>query len=136
MTAIDGDPKTGWGISFGEARNPFLALRLAKPLTTTLGTVITVRLHHDSDYRKATIGRFRLALSSDTYSWPENGESGVKLKARKGDEGVLTTAAERGLPGKVEDALKLPEDKRSDEQKKLIAQSLRLVQSGTDSAAG
>ncbi len=121
MTAIDGDPKTGWGISFGEARSPFLALRLAQPLVTNAGTVVTVRLHHDSEYRKATIGRFRLALSNATYSWPENGESGVKLKARKGDDGLLTTAAERGLPGKVEEALKVDPAKRTDDQKKLIA---------------
>ncbi len=120
MTVLDGSPKTGWGISFGEARNPFLALRLAQPLITTADSVVTVRLHHDSEYRKATIGRFRLALSKAQYSWPENGESGVKLKARKGDEGLLTTAAERGLPGKVEEALKIPEDKRTDVQKKLI----------------
>jgi len=122
MTVIDGNPNTGWGVSFGEARNPFIALRLAQPLATNSDTVVTVRLHHDSEYRRATIGRFRLALSKAQYSWPENGESGVKFKARKGDEGVLTTAAERGLPAKVEEALKLPEEKRSDEQKKLVAQ--------------
>ena len=120
MTVIDGDRKTGWGISFGEARSPFLALRLTQPLTTAADTVITVRLHHDSEYRKATIGRFRLALSKACYSWPENAESGVKLKAREGDEGLLTTAAERGLPIKVAEALKLAEDKRTDAQKKLI----------------
>ena len=121
MTVIDGDSKTGWGISFGEARSPFLALRLTQPLTTTAETIITVRLHHDSTYRKATIGRFRLALSKSLYSWPENAESGVKLKARQGDDGVLTTAAERGLPIKVEEALKVSPDKRTDAQKKLIA---------------
>ena len=121
MTVIDGNSRTGWGISFGEARSPFLALRLAQPLVTTADSVLTVRLHHDSEYRKATIGRFRLALSKATYSWPENAESGVKIKFRKGDEGLLTTAAERGLPIKVEEALKLTEDKRTDDQKKLIA---------------
>ena len=121
MTVIDNNPKTGWGISFGEARSPFLALRLAEPLVTNSDSVVTIRLHHDSEYRKATIGRFRLALSQAAYSWPENAESGVKLKARKGDDGLLTTAAERGLPIKVEEALKLAEDKRTDDQKKLIA---------------
>ncbi|MDQ6701501.1 MAG: DUF1549 domain-containing protein, partial [Acidobacteriota bacterium] len=29
MAAIDGNPKTGWGASFGESRNPFIALRFA-----------------------------------------------------------------------------------------------------------
>ena len=131
MTVIDGDSKTGWGISFGEARSPFLALRLAQPLVTTADSVITVRLHHDSEYRKATIGRFRLALSKATYSWPENAESGVKIKFRKGDEGLLTTAAERGLPIKSKKLSKFAEDKRTDDQKKLIARSLRLDQPRT-----
>ena len=120
MAAIDGDPKTGWGISFGEARDPFIALRFQEPVQTTKASVITVRLAHDSDYRRATIGRFRLALSSATYSWPELGDASAKLKARKGDEGVLTTTVERGLPGKVLDAMKTPPEKRNDEQKQAI----------------
>ena len=75
MAAIDGDPKTGWGVTIVEEYNPFLALRFAEPVHTRADSVVTVRLHHDSDLRRATIGRFRLALSAATYSWPEDGES-------------------------------------------------------------
>ena len=81
MAAIDGDSKTGWGVTIVEEYNPFLALRFAEPVRTTAGSVVTVRLHHDSDLRRATIGRFRLALSAATYSWPEDGESGSKAGA-------------------------------------------------------
>ncbi len=34
MAAIDGDPRTGWGVSSGEHRSPMLALRFASPLVT------------------------------------------------------------------------------------------------------
>ena len=80
MAAIDGNPATGWGVSFGESRNPFLALRLSKKLTTTADTVITLKLKHDSAYRRATIGRFRVAISAAEYSAPEGGESAVKFR--------------------------------------------------------
>src|SRR5262249_29158647 len=62
MAAIDGNPKTGWGVSFGDGRDVFLALRFAGKVKTRTESVMTVRLHHDSNLRKATIGRFRLAL--------------------------------------------------------------------------
>jgi hypothetical protein len=69
MAAIDGNGKTGWGVGFGEARNQFLALRLNEKLATAADAVITLRLKHDSDWRRATIGRFRVALSSGEHSW-------------------------------------------------------------------
>ncbi len=70
MAAIDGDPNTGWGIStYGDSNRPFLALRLATKLSTTPETTITVRLQHQShQFRKATLGRFRLALSNAAFS--------------------------------------------------------------------
>jgi hypothetical protein len=72
LSAIDNNPATGWGVvTYGENKNPFLALRLSTPLTTTGKETITVKIRHDSSVRKATIGRFRLALSTGTYSWPE-----------------------------------------------------------------
>ena len=64
MAAIDGDPKTGWGISGpGDNNDIMLALRFAEKLHTQKDSVITVRLHQDSEIRRATIGRFRIALS-------------------------------------------------------------------------
>jgi hypothetical protein len=63
MAAIDGDPKTGWGISGpGDNNDIMLALRFAEKLHTQKDSVITVRLHQDSEIRRATIGRFRMAL--------------------------------------------------------------------------
>src|SRR5579871_3040077 len=43
MAAIDGNPKTGWAVGYGEQNNPFLALRLASKVTTTSDSVVTVR---------------------------------------------------------------------------------------------
>ena len=34
MAAIDGDPRTGWAVSFQESRNVFLALRFSEPVST------------------------------------------------------------------------------------------------------
>jgi hypothetical protein len=120
--AIDGDPKTGWGVTIVEEYNPFLALRFAEPVHTRADSVVTVRLHHDSDLRRATIGRFRLALSAATYSWPEDGESGSKTKASPPDNPslTLTVAAGRGLPPDLPKILRRQEDERSPEQKDAV----------------
>lgn len=122
MAAIDGDPKTGWGVTIVEEYNPFLALRFAEPVHTRADSVLTVRLHHDSDLRRATIGRFRLALSSAAYSWPEDGESEDKMKASPPDNPALTltVAAGRGLPPDLPQILRRQEDERSPEQKNAV----------------
>jgi hypothetical protein len=70
--AIDGKPATGWGSSHGDGRNAFLAVRLAERLTTQPDTVMTVRIRQESLFRRATIGRFRLALSAAEYAWPDH----------------------------------------------------------------
>jgi hypothetical protein len=119
MAAIDGNPTTGWGVTIVEEYNPFLALRFAEPLQTRADSVVTVRLHHDSDLRRATIGRFRLALSAASYAWPEDGESQSKMKASQPDNPALTltVAAGRGLPPDFDKILRRQEDERSAEQK-------------------
>src|SRR3954447_19936616 len=69
--AIDGDPKTGWAINaYNETTKAYLALRFAEPLETAGNAVLTVRIRQDSEYRRATMGRFRLALSASEFSWP------------------------------------------------------------------
>ena len=101
--AMDGDPNTGWGISsYSEVAKAFLALRFAQPLETGADTMITVRLRQDSELRRATLGRFRLALSRGEYSWPH---------PDKGKE----------LPDAVLRALRVAEDKRTAAQKTAIA---------------
>ncbi|HWQ32173.1 MAG TPA: PSD1 and planctomycete cytochrome C domain-containing protein [Blastocatellia bacterium] len=106
MNAIDGDAKTGWGSSFADGRGSFIALRFAQKLRTQADAVITVRLHHDSAIRRATPGRFRLALSSAEYSWPDH-----------------TAKTPRPLNGLAEDvlrALRTPTDKRSEAQTRTL----------------
>jgi len=111
MAAIDGDAKTAWGIAtYGENRNLFLALRFAQPVATGPQSTITVRIRHDSEYRKATIGRFRLALSSGAHSWPEPEEVRRNRKAK----GV------GGVPDNVLNAARKAEDKRSDADRKTL----------------
>jgi hypothetical protein len=101
--AIDGDPKTGWAINaYNETTKAYLALRFAKPLETNAGSVLTVRIRQDSEMRRATMGRFRLALSASEFSWPT---------AEKGKE----------IPDSVLRALRVAEDKRTDAQKTAIA---------------
>ena len=111
MNAIDGNPKTGWGFSFADGRGAFIALRLAQKLKTSADSVITVRLRHDSELRRATIGRFRLALSSAEYSWPD-----VQAKSPK---------PLNGLPAEVAAALKEKPAERSASQQKVIAEHFK-----------
>ena len=71
MAVLDGNPKTGFGM-VGRDKLPLLILRFAQPLRTAEASTLTVQVHQDSDYRQATIGRFRVALSSGSYSWVGN----------------------------------------------------------------
>ncbi len=106
MNVIDGDPKTGWGNSFSDGRCSFIALRFAQKLQTSSDSVITVRLHHDSELRRATIGRFRIALSSAQYSWP--------------DHTAKTPRSMKGLPEDVLKAWREPEEKLTEAQRKAL----------------
>ena len=72
MAAIDGDTRTGWGVNnYSDNSSVFLALRFAGGLRTDGDSVITVRVRQDSEWRRATIGRFRIALSDARYAWPD-----------------------------------------------------------------
>jgi hypothetical protein len=120
MGAIDGYPSTGWGVSDGEGKSPFLALRLAEPITTTSTSVITVRLRHDSVLRRATIGRVRLALSSGRYSWPDLGDAELDLTKPLDANRFPSGATRDGVPGTVLDALKVAPAARSEAQNKAL----------------
>jgi hypothetical protein len=88
MALLDNRPGTGWGVDLGESSVPFVALRFAEELKTDQNTRIIVRLRHDSpDYRRAVIGRFRLALSAAKYSWPADGNAGNRAKNKRGEKG-------------------------------------------------
>jgi hypothetical protein len=103
VAAFDDDPKTGWAVNtYNEVPRVMLALRMKEPLHTRTGDVLTVRIRQDSDYRRATIGRFRVALSSGEYAWP-NPEKGKEI------------------PDNVLKALRVPEERRTEAQKKAVA---------------
>ncbi len=109
VAAFDGDPKTGWAEStYNEIEKAFLALRFAEPVTTDADTVMTVRLHQDSEFRRATLGRFRLALAAAPDAWPT---------AEKGKE----------IPDAVLKAIQIEEAKRTKEQSAAIARHYQAV---------
>ena len=114
LAAIDGDPATGWGVRFGEARNPFLALRFAEPVSTQAGSKIVVTLTHASELRRATIGRFRLALAADPFAWPPIADAG--RRARSKDPSGRTTWAS-GLPEDAMKALRRPAEDRDEAER-------------------
>jgi hypothetical protein len=93
---LDGNPKTGFGV-LGRTKPPLLILRFAQPLHTSALSTVTVRIHQDSDYRQATIGRFRVGFSKGTYSWDNNpklkSDDGPKPKA---DASADAKTAEKG----------------------------------------
>jgi len=112
LAAIDGNSQTGWGF-FGGAGKPFLILRFAEPLRTSANSTLVLRLHQDSKYRRATLGRFRIALSSGTSLWPDppitDAQNATASTAAPG-------APASSLPAPLKQALELAEDKRTPEQ--------------------
>src|SRR5207253_4304436 len=101
--AFDGDPKTGWAeTAFSDVPKAMLSLRFAEAVKTDADTVMTVRLRHDSEFRRATLGRFRVALASNDYAWPS---------PEKGKE----------IPDAALRALRVEEAKRTAQQKTAIA---------------
>jgi hypothetical protein len=105
MAAVDGRADTGWAITFGHSREHLAVFRFAAPVETTADTVLTVRLRHESDQARTTIGKFQLALSRvDEPTWDPN-----------------------GLPEPVLAALRTPEASRTDAQRQVIAAHFRRV---------
>jgi hypothetical protein len=114
LAAIDGDSKTGWGF-FGGAGKPFLVLRFIEPLRTSTNSALILRLHQDSKYRRATLGRFRIGLSSGTPLWPDP-PSGEVAKALEAANANSPTPQRDALPAPLRQALEVAEEKRTPEQ--------------------
>ncbi len=110
LAAIDGDAKTAWGVRFGEARDPFLAVRFGELVRTSAKSEIIVTLRHESDLRKAVIGRFRLALAADPYAWPPIADEGERERSTD-PKGWYS-----GLPEQVMKALRRPAEDRDDDE--------------------
>jgi hypothetical protein len=108
MAAIDGDPKTAWGTaSYGDNSSAFLALRFASRLHSTADSVVTVRIHQDSEWRRATIGRLRIALSDAMYAWPDPDDI---RQRQKRDHGGLTQTMLKALETEPENRTEAQKD--------------------------
>ena len=109
IAAVDGDPKTGWAVSaYNETTEVQLVLRFAEPLATRPGETLTVRIRHDSEFRRSTLGRFRLALSASEFPAP------YPAKGKELSESTLK-------------ALRAPEKDRTEAQKKTVAALYRWM---------
>jgi len=118
MNAIDGRTETGWGGSpYGDSLHPFLALRFAAPVATTADSRIVVRVVHATAYRRATVGRMRMALSKGP---------AMPISDTPGKRQVQDTS---GVPSTVLAAIK--KEKRTDEEAAAILETLQW----TDTAA-
>ncbi|MFQ5731749.1 MAG: DUF1549 domain-containing protein, partial [Planctomycetaceae bacterium] len=64
--AIDGKKSTGWAVAGHEktGQNRTAIFVFDKPLPGGPGTTLTIRMRHESQYRRHNIGRFRLSLTS------------------------------------------------------------------------
>ena len=130
MAAIDRNPATGWGVSGGDGRSPFLALRFGEPVKTTNSSVMTVRLRHDTALRRATIGRVRLALSAGHYSWPELGDAAVDLGLEVDATRFPKGGVRDGMPGVVLEALNAPSSSPSETQVKSLQEHFQWSEPG------
>jgi hypothetical protein len=134
MAAIDGDPRSGWGVDDGDGKSPFLALRFARAIKTGPSGVIAVYLRQDSSLRRATLGRVRLALSSGQYSWPELGDAGVDAGLPVDADKLVRGGVRDGVPGDVVKALKVNPADRSKAQTQTLLEYLQWSQPELQSA--
>ncbi|HUK32457.1 MAG TPA: DUF1553 domain-containing protein, partial [Vicinamibacterales bacterium] len=109
VNAIDGNLNTAW--SFGDfgtsASNPFASFQFAHPITTSPNDAIVIRIVQVSSVRRATLGRFRIALSHAT-AWADDALAGGTVQ----DSVVDPSKEYRGLPDRLVKALTDPDDKR------------------------
>ena len=122
ISVLDGNPETGWSTTYGMGRTPFIALRLAQKLKTDAQSVLTIKLRHDSKVRRATIGRFRLALSDAEFSWPESDNPGLKpLQPTPPPRPI----GHNGLPDDVGAALQTKAEARTEAEQKLVLEHFK-----------
>ncbi|MCC6490218.1 MAG: DUF1553 domain-containing protein [Candidatus Hydrogenedentes bacterium] len=113
--AIDADPASGWAVSGHEIKgvNRQAVFTFAVPVSGGPGTVLTVRMKHQSQFAQHNIARFRLAITTAA-------------------DPALSTA--NTLPRDVLAALTTEEAGRSEEQKQLLAKHYRSVAPELDGA--
>jgi len=86
------------------ASNPFAAFQFAEPVTTTPETTIVIRIHQVSQVRRATLGRFRLALSAGP-AWADDAIAGGTVE----DNAIDESKEYLGLPARLLQTLAAPE---------------------------
>jgi hypothetical protein len=133
MAVLDGNPKTGFGI-VGRAKPPFLILRFAQPLRTSAASTLVVQVHQDSDYRQATIGRFRVALSSGMYSWDNNPKA--KADAVKDAKSVAEEAKAELKSAPPEQDRASAQDQAANARKEKIEAKEELSETNSSPRAG
>ena len=116
---LDGNPKTGFGL-IGKPKPPLLILRFAEPLHTSAASTLTVQIHQDSEYRQATIGRFRIGLSKGTYSWANNPKPKSDTDKAAADKAAKPPEQDKNLasstkPAATEKAANPPKEDQDDE---------------------
>jgi mono/diheme cytochrome c family protein len=105
VAMLDGHADTGWAITSGHSRAHQAAFHFASPLVTDGHTTVTVRIAQESKQRRATIGKFKLAMHELERPSYEN----------------------KTMPDSVLKALQIAPDKRNDDQKKLITDFYRRI---------
>jgi hypothetical protein len=99
--AIDHDPHTGWSIKGGQGRAHAAVFNLAEPLADARNLEISLLFER---YYAAGLGRFRIAVTTDTRS-----------------------AEARGLPAEIEELLLIPGDQRTAAQHQRLLEQFLLV---------
>src|SRR5262249_42568599 len=104
---IDADPRTGWAVDGHTRRGDRMAVfTFDRPLPGGPGTVLLVRMRHQSQYAQHNIGRFRLSLTSA----PKPALSG-----------------KNGLPAEVVQALGIERAKRTAAQQQTLTRYFRSI---------
>ena len=100
-TSFDSNPATGWAVWNGKNidRDHAAVFEFAKPIEVEQGAKLRVQLKFNSVHAAHNLGHFRLGLSSKESPPLEDKSSGLQ------------------------EALAVPQEKRSDEQKKLITEA-------------
>jgi hypothetical protein len=119
--AVDGDQSTVWGTPYfeGDMGVRFLAVAFEDPLVSASDDELVVRLHHQSDRRRALTGRFRLALSGDVLSAPAPTELSFLIGKKVADyaQGNPPPKDAPGVSEELRSSLAKPADQRTADEK-------------------
>lgn len=120
MCTIDDDDMTGWGSPYYRKNlgNRFLAIQFSEEVHTTPNSIMKVRLRQETEQRKATIGRFRIAFASDRRCMPIATPLPwmVGTKNADIDGGKAPPIIATGLPPALVKSLQAPPKDRTKEQ--------------------